>query len=207
MPRPFPAEFRLRAVALVRAGKPITTAAVQLGVSAAALHKWVRQDQIDRGERPGITTPETAELSRAKKRIRQTRNRSRDPEDCRKAPWGRSSRPKRIHLGIDRLIEAGYRAKQCCRLLGVRSPGCHRYKNRAISPTQMRRLWLTGFISEVHIASRQTYGSRRIHAELTIGMKLQVRKASGGCSDEQSWHSWPSRAREGETAAWHRDRR
>ena len=71
MPRPFPAEFRLRAVALVRAGKPITTAAVQLGVSAAALHKWVRQDQIDRGERPGITTPETAELSKAKKRIRQ----------------------------------------------------------------------------------------------------------------------------------------
>ena len=35
MPRPFPSEFRLRAVALVRAGKPITTAAVQLGVSAA----------------------------------------------------------------------------------------------------------------------------------------------------------------------------
>ena len=39
MPRPFPAEFRLRAVALVRAGKPIATVAVQLGVSAAALHK------------------------------------------------------------------------------------------------------------------------------------------------------------------------
>jgi hypothetical protein len=38
----------------------------------------------------------------------------------------------------------------------------------------MRRLWLTGLISEVHTASRQTYGSRRIHAELTIGMKLQV---------------------------------
>jgi putative transposase len=38
----------------------------------------------------------------------------------------------------------------------------------------MRRLWLTGLISEVHIASRQTYGSRRIHAELTIGMKVQV---------------------------------
>ena len=71
MPRPFPAEFRLRAVALVRAGKPITTAAVQLGVSAGALHSWVRQDQIDRGERHGITTPESAELSKAKKRIRQ----------------------------------------------------------------------------------------------------------------------------------------
>ena len=38
----------------------------------------------------------------------------------------------------------------------------------------MRRLWLTGLINEVFIASRQTYGSRRVHAELTIGMKLQV---------------------------------
>ena len=91
MPQPFPAEFRLRAVALVRAGKPITTTAVQLGVSAAALHSWVRQDPTDRGERPGISTPETAELARAKKRIRQTRNRSRDIEDRREAP--REDRP------------------------------------------------------------------------------------------------------------------
>jgi len=54
MPRPFPVEFRARAVALVRAGKPVTTAAVELGISAGALHKWVRQDQIDRGERDGL---------------------------------------------------------------------------------------------------------------------------------------------------------
>ena len=31
MPRPFPAEFRMRAVALVRAGESITSAAVGLG--------------------------------------------------------------------------------------------------------------------------------------------------------------------------------
>lgn len=64
MPRPFPAEFRRRAVALVRAGKPVTTAAVELGVSPAAIHNWAKQDQIDRGERPGATTPENFELSR-----------------------------------------------------------------------------------------------------------------------------------------------
>jgi len=71
MPRPLPSEFRLHAVALVRAGKPLTTAAHQLGVSAAALQNWVRHDQIDRGERPGTTTPESVELAKAKKRIRQ----------------------------------------------------------------------------------------------------------------------------------------
>ena len=97
MPRLFSVEFRLRAVAIVRADKPITTAAVQLGGSAAALHGWVRQVQIDRGERPGTTTPESAELSKAKKRIRQVRNRTGDTEDRREAPRGRSSWPKGIH--------------------------------------------------------------------------------------------------------------
>lgn len=71
MPRPIPVEFRRRAVALVGAGKPITIAAVEFGVRRTAIQKWVRQDQIDRGERPGITTLENMELSKAKKRIRQ----------------------------------------------------------------------------------------------------------------------------------------
>jgi transposase-like protein len=61
----------LRAVALVRAGKTITRTAEELGVSQAALHGWVRQDKIDRGELPGISTTEGAELKKAKRRIRE----------------------------------------------------------------------------------------------------------------------------------------
>jgi len=71
MPRPYPVEFRARAVALVRAGKPITRAAAELGISQASLHTWVRQDQVNRGELPGVSTTESAELRRARKRIRQ----------------------------------------------------------------------------------------------------------------------------------------
>ncbi|TWG07579.1 transposase [Saccharopolyspora dendranthemae] len=67
----YPPEFRFRAVALVRAGKPITTAATELGISAGALHNRVRQDQIDRDERSGTTTHENAERTKANKRIRQ----------------------------------------------------------------------------------------------------------------------------------------
>ncbi len=71
MPRPYPVEFRARAVALVRAGKPITRAAAELGISQSCLHLWVRQDQVNRGELPGVSTTESAELRRARKRIRQ----------------------------------------------------------------------------------------------------------------------------------------
>ena len=50
--------------------------------------------------------------------------------------------------------------------------GYYRYRKRLTSSTQLRRLWLTGLIREIHIASRGTYGYRRIHAELTIGMEI-----------------------------------
>jgi transposase len=71
MPRPYPAEFRLRAVALVRSGKTITATASELGISTGCLHGWVRQDRVDHGELPGMTTAEHAELVRSKRRIRE----------------------------------------------------------------------------------------------------------------------------------------
>ena len=75
---------------------------------------------------------------------------------------------------IDTLVDTGLPAKICCRVLGVSSPGYYKYRKRPISPTQMRRQWLAGLIREVHTASRGTYGSRRVHAELTLGMGLVV---------------------------------
>jgi transposase-like protein len=58
-------------VALVRAGKTITTTAAELGISQSCLHNWIRQDLVNRGELPGVTTSESVELRRARKRIRQ----------------------------------------------------------------------------------------------------------------------------------------
>lgn len=71
MPRPYPPEFRARAVALVRSGKPVTQTAYELGISTGCLHNWVRQDKIDRGELRGVTTNESAELRAARKKIRE----------------------------------------------------------------------------------------------------------------------------------------
>lgn len=44
MPRAYPAEFRARAVALVRAGKEQKQTAVGLGMHPVTLSKWLRQD-------------------------------------------------------------------------------------------------------------------------------------------------------------------
>lgn len=75
---------------------------------------------------------------------------------------------------IDRLADAGVAVNTCCRVLGVSRQGYYRYRRRALSNTALRRQWLTGLIREVHVASRGTYGYRRVHAELTMAMNVKV---------------------------------
>lgn len=71
MPKPYPPEFRARAVALVQAGKPASTVAGDLAISASCLQNWLRQDRIDRGEIEGVPRAESADLRRARAGIRE----------------------------------------------------------------------------------------------------------------------------------------
>jgi len=75
---------------------------------------------------------------------------------------------------IDTLVDTGFTVKQCCRVLNVSSQGYYEYRRRPLSPTKMRREWLSALIKEVHVASRGTYGSRRVHAELVKGRGVHV---------------------------------
>ena len=71
MPRKYPEEFRIRAIALVRAGQTVAKTASDLGITPACLHGWVKQDRIDRGEIEGVSRAEFRELRKAKRRIRE----------------------------------------------------------------------------------------------------------------------------------------
>ncbi len=75
---------------------------------------------------------------------------------------------------IDRLIDAGVPADRSCRVLGIARQNYYKAKRTPTTPTQLRREWLTGLIREEHVASRGTYGYRRVHAELTLGMGITV---------------------------------
>ena len=75
---------------------------------------------------------------------------------------------------IDRLSDAGIPVDRSCRVLGVARQNYHKAKRTPTTPTELRRRWLTGLIREVHVASRGTYGHRRVHAELTLGMGITV---------------------------------
>jgi transposase len=80
--RRYPPELRERAVRMVREAVAeggesfgvVTRVARQLGIGSESLRNWVKQAEIDGGQRPGVTTEERrriAELERENRELRR----------------------------------------------------------------------------------------------------------------------------------------
>ncbi len=67
--RGYPPEFRRKVLDLVEAGRPVVDVARDLGISAQSIYTWRRQDRVDKGLQPGLTSAEKAELVAARRRI------------------------------------------------------------------------------------------------------------------------------------------
>ena len=69
--RGYPAELRRRVVDLLAAGRKVADVASDLVISEQAIYGWRRQERIDRGLEPGVSTLERAELAAANRRIHE----------------------------------------------------------------------------------------------------------------------------------------
>ena len=76
------------------------------------------------------------------------------------------------------LTGQGLSVIRVCKLLGLSRSGFYAWADRLVNPCdqQLRRNELLVVIKGVHAQSRNTYGSRRVHAELTMGLGIQVSK-------------------------------
>jgi transposase len=69
VPRRYPSEFRRKVLDLVAAGRPVAQVAYDLNLSAQCIYTWRKQQLIDSGLVPGVTSTDHAELVAARKRI------------------------------------------------------------------------------------------------------------------------------------------
>jgi len=72
------------------------------------------------------------------------------------------------------LADDGFDVAVACRLLRVSRSGYYEWRNRPASPRDQENELLLKHITQIHKESRETYGSPRIHAELTMGLGLAV---------------------------------
>jgi putative transposase len=165
--RGYLSEFRRKVLDLVEAGRPIAEVAKALGISDQSIYTWRRQDGIDRGLEPGLTSSEKSELAAAKRRIaeletelqamRRAMELVREVVPPKAVPGGRGD-GRRRHPGPGGLPG-----------LGRVDLGLLRLAVAAASQRAIRHAWLTDLIVEVHQRSRGTYGALRVHAELRLG--------------------------------------
>lgn len=72
MPKPpYPPEFRAEAVQLAKSsGKSVSKIAKDVGICPETLRSWIKQSEIDSGEREGLTTTELEELRQLRRENR-----------------------------------------------------------------------------------------------------------------------------------------
>jgi transposase len=100
----YPPEFRREAVELYRSSdKSIPKMAEELGIASESLRRWIRQHEVDEGERDGLTTSEREELSRLR---RENKTLRQEREFLKKARSALATSSLHGRKGLGELLQA-----------------------------------------------------------------------------------------------------
>jgi putative transposase len=77
---------------------------------------------------------------------------------------------------VHELAADGVDVAVACRVLNVSRSGYYEWRDRPLSDRDQENEVLVKTIEQIHVDSRGTYGSPRVHAELTLGLGLTVNR-------------------------------
>ncbi|MGH3408398.1 MAG: IS3 family transposase [Streptosporangiaceae bacterium] len=173
--RSFSPEFREEAVKMViETSRPITRVARELGINEGTLGNWVAAYRREHaGEEPPLTV---GERTRLREMERDNRELKMENEFLRKA--GRVLRQRASVTEKYEFIDAEYAAcrrspdgnmpsiVKMCRWLEVSRSGYYEWRAAPETETASRRARLARYIRKSFGDSGETYGYRRVHADL-----------------------------------------
>lgn len=160
--------------AVLQGGRDVRDLASDLGIATATIYRWQRQARIDAGDIVGINSAIAPELADAKRRIR-------DLEEELTATKLAASALKNFGYSLvarfpvfQTLTGQGISITTACRVLRVTDRGYLAWRGRPMSRRTIRHEMLAETITNIHRASRDCYGVRRVHAELVRGLGIHV---------------------------------
>ena len=127
---------------------------------------WVRQDEINRGEREGLSSDERErlrELERENARLRM----ERELEKTSCGLLGEGVEGVTLYRFVDAQRAEGFPVRLICSVVGVSPSAYYAHKQRPQpSPVQLAEAALVAEIRSIWAESAGTYGSPRVSAEL-----------------------------------------
>jgi transposase InsO family protein/transposase-like protein len=162
--RSFDDDFKAQAVRLVLdEGNSVGAVARDLDLTETALREWVKRARADRTKgRTGLTTAEREELARLRKENRQLRARAGDPKKRRGLLRERASDT----FALIHSRKATFPIATMCQVLGISASGYYAWCRRSESAHAQRDRQLRVLVRASFDASKQRYGSPRIHEDL-----------------------------------------
>ncbi|QUL80256.1 IS3 family transposase [Brevibacterium sp. SMBL_HHYL_HB1] len=196
MPQPYPKEFRddVVRVALNRDEKTtIAQIAKDFGVHEGTIAKWLRQADIDAGNKPGKSTDESAELRELRRR---TRLLEQENEVLRRAAayLAGESVVKRLYPLVRELAADGIPVAVSCRVLKLSRQPYYRWLAAPVPEAEVNEAYRANALFDAHRDDPE-FGYRYLADEAEIaGEPMAVRTAWRLCSDN-AWFSVFGKAR------------
>ena len=186
-------EFREESVRLYReSGESIAVVARRLGMSPETLRRWIRDAEIESGERDGVTRRRAGGDPRSAASGAAAGGGEVDPSEG----GGVFRQGDRSAAMTFRLIDrerAHHAVSLLCSVLGVTRQGYWAWSKRPASAARLADEQLKARILELWRASHETYGAPRLHAELCLGDGLADRQEARRPADARARASKASR--------------
>ncbi|MGW5229382.1 IS3 family transposase [Nocardia niigatensis] len=197
MPKPYPKEFRDDVVRVARNredGVTLEQVAADFGVHPMTLSKWMRQSDIDDGNKPGTTRSESAELRDARRRIRLL---EQENEVLRRAAayLSQAQIPKRLYPLVKELAAEGIPVAVTCRVLQLARQPYYRWLAEPVTAGELAEAYRANALFDAHRDDPE-FGYRFLADEAReAGETMAERTAWRICSTNRWWSAFGKRRR------------
>ncbi|WP_369062270.1 IS3 family transposase [Kocuria rhizophila] len=189
MPAPYPQEFREDVVRVARSredGVTIAQIAKDFGVHKMTLHKWIRQADIDDGNRPGKTREDSTELRELRRRNRLL---EQENEVLRRAAayLSQANLPKRWYPLVSELAADNIPVAVSLRVLKLSRQPYYRWRHQQVTTAELTEAYRANALLDAHRDDPE-FGYRFLVSEAAeSGEVMCERTAWRICRDNQWW--------------------